>query len=119
MILALAGQFKQLSNCIYIYTEVLKLPDTFLEGCYTEQCSWELNSLSMTPKKLLRCHKPRSCGHMLHCVLSKKCLMEKLQVLKKIELESVSFQKPFAYFSSYSNLFSYKTISNISSIPLL
>ena len=38
--------------------------------------------------------------------------MQKLQVLKKKEQETVSLQKPFAYFSSYSNLFSYQTISN-------
>ena len=61
----------------------------------------------------------RGAGYRLELPCEfKKCHMEKLQVLKKKELESVSFQKPFAYFSNYSNLFSYKTISNISSIPL-
>ena len=43
--------FSQLISQLYTLTKVLKLPDKFLEVCYTDQCFWQLDSLSMTAQQ--------------------------------------------------------------------
>ena len=102
--------FSQLVSQLHMLTEVLKLPDKFLEVCYTDQCFWQLDGLSTTPKrnfhdtnqlrkKLLRRSYSKCCGKKSWSLLVfKRLLLTFLVIVIYLVIKPLAIYPPCLYF---------------------